>query len=75
MSKTNVELHEIIREYGLTRREAADLMMTTKPTVDRYLSPARKGRCANPTYRDMPAFRLQLMLDGLRRAGKKKVNP
>jgi len=75
MSQTNVELHEIIREYGLTRREAADLMMTTKPTVDRYLSPARRGRSHNPTYRNMPAFRLQLLLDGLRRAGKKKVTP
>ena len=73
MTSSNSELREIISEYGLTRREAAELMMTTKATVDRYLSPLRKANKPNPTWRNMPAFRLKLLVDGLR--GRKKVLP
>lgn len=71
--QTNQELHNIISDYGLTRRESAEMMMCWKSTVDRYLSPPRKGRSANPTYRRMPAFRLQLLLDAMRKEGRKKV--
>lgn len=67
----NDELRTIIIEYGLTRRGAAEIMMVNKPTVDRYLSPVRKGRSKNPTYRNMPAYRLKMLVDGLR--GRKKV--
>jgi len=68
---TNKELADIISEYGLTRLEAANLMMVNKATVDRYLSPKTKGKLVNPTYRNMPTFRLKLLVDGLR--GRKKV--
>ena len=71
MDKTNLELHEIISEYGLTRREAAELMMVNKSTVDRYLSPRKAGRSLNPTYRPMPAHRLQLLVNALRDRKKK----
>lgn len=71
MSNTNRELREIVEEYGLTRAEAAAIMMVNKATVDRYLSPRTKGKESNPTYRNMPAFRLKLLVDGLR--GRKKV--
>ena len=73
MDKTNAELHDIISEYGLTRREAAELMMVTKPTVDRYLSPRKAGRVLNPTYRSMPAHRLQLLVTALRNRKKKQT--
>ena len=67
----NDELREVISEYGLTRREAAEIMMVRKPTVDRYLSPRTVNRQVNPTYRNMPPFRLKLLIEGLR--GRKKV--
>jgi len=73
MDQTNQELHDIITDYGLTRREVSNMMMCNKPTVDRYLTPPRKGRCANPTYRRMPAFRLKLLLDEIRLQGRKRV--
>lgn len=71
MDKTNQELADIISEYGLTRRESAEFMMVNKSTVDRYLSPRRLGRSLNPTYRKMPAYRLQLLVNALRDKKKK----
>lgn len=70
---TNEELHTIIHEYGLTRRECATMMMTQPASVDRYLTPPKKGRSKNPTYRVMPAYRLKLLLDRIRESGRKKV--
>lgn len=67
----NTELREIISEYGLTRREAATIMMVDTSTVDRYLVPEKKGRSRNPTYINMPPVRLKLLVDGMR--GRKKV--
>lgn len=73
MDQNNSELRDIILEYGLTRREAAELMMVRPTTVDRYLTPARRGRSHNPTYRKMPAYRLKMLVDEISKRGLKKV--
>ena len=74
MPETNAELREIITEYGLTRRQAAEMMMLDATTsVDRYLVPARRGRSKNPAFRQLPAFRLKLLLVGIRERQLKKV--
>lgn len=61
----NRALRHIMAEYGLTRRETAELMMTAKSTVDRYLVPDQ-----GPSYRRLPDHRLQLLKSSLR--GRKK---
>ena len=68
----NTELREIMAEYGLTRRLAAQVMMVDKSTVDRYLTPPKRGKTANPSHIRMPAVRLKLLVDGMR--GRKKIN-
>jgi len=73
MDRTNAELRDIIKDYGLTRRQSAEMMMCWKSTVDRYLTPPRKGRSKNPTYRRMPAFRLKLLLDEISKRRLKQV--
>ncbi len=72
---TNAELRAVITEYGLTRQQAAGYMMTLATSVDRYLTPPRKERKPNPTYRAMPAFRLKLLLNEIQRLQLKKVVP
>lgn len=77
MAETNTELRDVIAEYGLTRKQAAAMMMVEKTTVDRYLAPShrmvRRKNKPNPTYRAMPAHRLRLLLDEIRRARLQKV--
>ena len=58
----NDELREIISEYGLTRRQAAEMMMMSTSNMDRYLAPPRRGRSRNPAYRTLPAYRLKLLI-------------
>jgi hypothetical protein len=73
MRQTNQELRAIIAEYGLTWRQAADMMMVRPTSLDRYMTPEKKERKRNPTFRALPAFRLKLLLNEIQRQQIKKL--
>lgn len=58
MKSNNTIFRELLKEHGLTRQKAADLLLINVSTVDRYLTPATIKGKPNPTHRHMSDGRL-----------------